>query len=290
MKERSVLKEIIKNVCAVFLLLPYYLVPFIINSVIVNCNEKWFFSHYELIESVLNICIFTVTLLILLHFKGNLGKLSLKSFIQGLVFSLPIVLFCIYFSSEAIKWIFFDKRDLYYSKRFVTAFCINVFWYITVGLSEEMVFRCGFLNYLLDKNHENTKKRECFACIYSSFLFGIVHFMNYFSMDMEFRIVLYTVGAACLVGYIFAVIFLKTKNLAVVMILHSAWDFTTYCNEKMIVEKYRYSGSYNFYHYQVPVLIVMSVVATVLLYKSRAEELALHMASENSGEDNGELY
>lgn len=281
MKGKRMLKEINKNVGAVFLLLLYCLVPTIINSIIVNCNEKWFLNHYELAESIVNICIFTVTLLILLHFKGNFGKINLKSFIQGLVYSLPIVLFCIYFSVEAIKWIFFDKRALY-TPSIVPAFWINVFWYITVGLSEEMVFRCGFLNYLLDKNHENTKKRECFACIYSAFLFGIMHFMGYF-VDMELRIALYTVGVACLIGYIFAVIFLKTKNLAVVMVLHFAWNLTTYCNGKMIIEKYRYGGSYNFYHYQVPVLIVMSVVATVLLYKSGTEELSLHMVSENSG-------
>lgn len=274
------LSEVIKNIGAVFFVLLYCVVFTIIMSIIINCNE-WFLNYYELAESIVNMCVFIVTLLVVLHFKGNMGKFTLKSFMQGLIYSLPVVLFCIYFSLEAIKWIFFDRRDLYT----VAVFWIQVFYYITVGIAEEMVFRCAFLNYLLGKCHGSTKKREVFACAYSAFLFGIMHFMGYFTVpDMGLRIALYTVGCACLIGYIFAVLFLKTKNLAVVIFLHFAWNFTTYCNAEMIMEKYKYSGSYNFYHYQVPVLIVMAVIVTGLLYKSRADELSLYPVSESSGE------
>ena len=56
-------------------------------------------------------------------------------------------------------------------------------------------------------------------------------------------------------------IFLRTKSVGAVITLHFLWDFADFMNHMMIVERYRYGGSFNALALQIPVLIVMLVIA-----------------------------
>ena len=62
-------------------------------------------------------------------------------------------------------------------------------------------------------------------------------------------------------------IFLRTKSVGAVITLHFLWDFADFMNHMMIVERYRYGGSYNALALQIPVLIVMLVIAVFCMYK-----------------------
>ncbi|MDE6312717.1 MAG: CPBP family intramembrane metalloprotease [Lachnospiraceae bacterium] len=141
----------------------------------------------------------------------------------------------------------------------------------TTAAAEEIVFRCGMLNFLLMGNDNVTKKKEVFVCIYSGLLFGIMHLPNIFIDSLD--TVLWTILLGSFIGYVYGIIFLKTKNLPAVVILHAVWDFTAFCNGAMIREKYRFSGSYNFMHYQIPIILIMVIIMTMVLYKSKKEEL-----------------
>lgn len=55
--------------------------------------------------------------------------------------------------------------------------------------------------------------------------------------------------------------------------MHFLWDFSEYINHMMIIEKYRYSGSYNFLLRQIPVIIIMMIIAIAILLKNDEKKL-----------------
>ena len=67
-------------------------------------------------------------------------------------------------------------------------------------------------------------------------------------------------------------IFLRTKSVGAVITLHFLWDFADFMNHMMIVERYRYGGAFNALALQIPVLIVMLVIAVFCIYNKSAWE------------------
>lgn len=78
---------------------------------------------------------------------------------------------------------------------------------------------------------------------------------------------------ACVFGFTLAVIFVKTKSIGAVITLHFLWDFADFMNHMMIVERYRYGGSYNALALQISVLIVKLVIAVFCMYNKRQMRL-----------------
>ncbi|MDE6313903.1 MAG: CPBP family intramembrane metalloprotease [Lachnospiraceae bacterium] len=268
---------------AIILTLMYCIYGTLIMSIIINFNHE-LVNHYELVASVVNIVIAVTMVAILLFLKRDFGKVTLKSYVCGLgIYALPMMLFMLYYCFEATRWIFFEHVALY-TTGIKNIFCTSLFYYITVGIAEELVFRCGILNCLLYKTNQS-KKKIAIACICSGVLFGMMHLMGIFTdteSTLENKVL--TIILACCIGFVFAVIFLKTKNLVVVVILHFAWDFTTFCNSEMIREKYRFGGSYNFIYRQIPIIIIMTIIAIIVLCKSKREQLALGQNSTQAKE------
>jgi len=84
---------------------------------------------------------------------------------------------------------------------------------LNVGFIEEIIFR-GFLFKMMAK--DNVK----IAIIVSSLTFGIGHIINLFNGDMLFPTLL-QVCYATSVGYLFVIIFHKSKSLIPCIIAHS---------------------------------------------------------------------
>ena len=123
------------------------------------------------------------------------------------------------------------KRILYYIPLIVIASCnlwfgvaVNYKWYITVfyilsmllvGFLEEIIFR-GFLFKAMAEN--NLKS----AIIVSSVTFGIGHFVNLINgSGAEIIPNICQVISAIAIGFLFVVLFLKTKSLWAPIITHS---------------------------------------------------------------------
>ena len=109
--------------------------------------------------------------------------------------------------------------------------------------------------------------------VYSGLLFGLAHITNFiFDADMTMFNKWCTMIMACVFGFTLEVIFLRTKSIGVVITLHFLWDFADFMNHMMIVERYRYGGSYNALALQIPVLIVMLVIAVFVCINKSAWE------------------
>ena len=94
---------------------------------------------------------------------------------------------------------------------------------LSVGFFEEIIFRVVILLFLLQKLPK-TKKGVLLAIIISSAIFGLTHIVNLFSGSSLNNTVL-QVGYSFLVGMMWAVMYLKTNNLWLIILLHALYNF-----------------------------------------------------------------
>lgn len=110
--------------------------------------------------------------------------------------------------------------------------------------------------------------------------------MNLFTdPETEMKLKIYTIVYGCLIGFIYTVLYLKTKNLLVPITLHFAWDITTEWNAMMIHQKFRYGGEYSFLSRQIPIIILMTINAGIILWKTKSEDLTLCTKKEENKQD-----
>ena len=83
------------------------------------------------------------------------------------------------------------------------------------------------------------------------------------------------------IGFVFQAIYLKTKNILVVMTLHAVWDFVNIWNTMMVTQRYGDDGKYVFMNRQIVILVVMVIIVGVILWRSKSEDLTLYQQMES---------
>ncbi len=94
---------------------------------------------------------------------------------------------------------------------------------LSTGLLEEIIFR-GLLLIVLLQKLPHTRKGILSAILISSFAFSFIHIVNVF-VGVSFSQVMLQVGYSFLVGAMWSVVFLKTKNIYIVILLHALYNF-----------------------------------------------------------------
>ncbi len=94
---------------------------------------------------------------------------------------------------------------------------------ISVGFFEEIIFR-AILLFVLYNMLSKYKFGLYFTILISAVIFGIFHFFNLIS-GASFVDTLLQVGYSFLLGIMWAVVYLRTKNIWFVMVLHATYNF-----------------------------------------------------------------
>ncbi len=152
----------------------------------------------------------------------SLGYKTIFNFKSPFLISLIIIIPSLIISINNFPIIaFFDGRAV------LTEPLYTIYIYIieclTIGFFEEIIFRGLILAVLLQKLPQ-TQKGIFLAIIFSSALFGISHIVNIFagsSVGDTFQ----QVGYSFLMGIMWAIVFLKTKNIWLSMFLHATYNF-----------------------------------------------------------------
>ena len=252
----------------------YWIYGTVIMSIVMKI-KNYQIESIELLYTVVNIIISVTVIGILLLVKGKIGKFSVKSYFAGIgIYGMPMLLFSIFYFTEAMVWIF-GKGRWFYSPNLNEIFWLNMIYYISVAVAEELVFRTAVVNCLFRKR-TYSKAGIIIGCIYSGILFGGIHIMNFFNNpQMEMKLKIYTIVYGCLIGFVYSVIYLKTKNIFATMTLHFLWDLTAEWNSMMIHQKFRNGGEYSFLSRQIPIMIFMTIIAGIILWRSKSEDLTL---------------
>lgn len=218
---------------------------------------------------------------LLVHYRRQVTVFDIKSLLKGiLVYGLPGFLFYMGLLIYSLNWIYSEAITALINQ-FHEKIPFVIIFNIVVVFSEEMIYRAGITNYLYTSNINMTKKRAFAICIYSGILFGIAHF-SLLGSGAEVKQIINTIVIAGLSGFVFSVIYLKTKNIFSVMLLHFVWNMsaTVYDAKYKVADRIgRYSEikvDQKMIYYQVIAVIVMVIWAVIILYKSKTEDLQLN--------------
>ena len=106
---------------------------------------------------------------------------------------------------------------------------IVYFFIITLALGREEELLCrGLLFNSFKIYFGNTKKGVYLSAIFSSLIFGIMHLTNLIWSPSLIISTICQVIYATFVGFLFCVIYYRSKNLISCMLLHGIFDFTAY--------------------------------------------------------------
>ena len=240
---------------------------------VVMASEK---VSFEVAATVANAIISVTVIGIILLIKGKFGKVSLKSYFAGIgIYALPMTLFLIFSLVDALIWIF-GKGRWFCPPNIDEMFWINLILCVSIGLNEELVFRTAVTNCLF-RNKSYSKARIVIGCIYSAVVFGIMHIPNFITdKQTEMNAKISNIIFVGVIGFVFQVIYLKTKNILVVMTLHAVWDFANIWNTMMVTRRYGDGGKYIYLNRQIVILILMVIVTGIILWRSKSEDLTLY--------------
>lgn len=93
---------------------------------------------------------------------------------------------------------------------------------LSVGFFEEIIFRGVILIFLLEQ-FPNTKKGIFLSIVISSAIFGFMHIFNI--LGAGFGQTIMQIGYSFILGMMWAIILLKTRNIWLCVILHSIYNF-----------------------------------------------------------------
>jgi membrane protease YdiL (CAAX protease family) len=96
---------------------------------------------------------------------------------------------------------------------------------LAVGIFEELAFR-GIIFPLLIKSFSKSKRPILISAVLSSFLFGIVHFINLFSQPENIIGITSQVFFATAIGVFFCGLMVRTENILIPCIIHALINFS----------------------------------------------------------------
>ncbi|MBR6133822.1 MAG: CPBP family intramembrane metalloprotease [Bacilli bacterium] len=98
----------------------------------------------------------------------------------------------------------------------------SIFLFTFVGIFEEFLCR-GWLQNEFIERFGNTRKGVFFSILISGILFGAIHIINYFG-GQPLGTTLVQMTSAMIIGFYFGIVYFRTKNIWVTVILHGFWD------------------------------------------------------------------
>ena len=207
---------------------------------------KKFFEKHETFVCILLIILYIVINSFCLQ---NFGVEDYRSTIINTIFSFALIVLMVVLKrtkfygltkvTNAKKYLYFIPLAIIVSVNIWNGININntysqiVFHILTmfnIGFIEEVIFR-GFLFKMMSK--DNVK----LAIVVSSITFGIGHIVNLFN-GADLVPTLMQIGYATAIGYLFVVIFHKSKSLVPCIIAHSLNNALSIFNVENNISKY----------------------------------------------------
>ena len=216
MKTKKILSGVLFGVFITFI----YLIGInVIGEIIKETNDQKLFMNYGA-RIIFRIALFVISALVIkkklnIKFGCNSKNIILGVFWYGLCF---IVIYTLNIHDE------FMKPEIGLIKALPKVFMI-FFETMSIGLIEETLFRGIFFNSFKARFGES-KSGITKAALISSGMFGALHLLN---LTGNPKIVLATFSQvlyATFFGFIFCVIYYRTKNFWSVVIIHGLVDFT----------------------------------------------------------------
>lgn len=181
----------------------FFCILLIILYIIINsyCIQNYGIDNYK--SAIIN-TLFSILLIILIFIlkKVKYYGLTKVSNLKKYLYFIPLILIV-----SVNLW---NGININNSSKEITFYIINM---INIGFIEEIIFR-GFLFKMIEKDSIKS------AILISAITFGIGHIINLFN-GADFIKTLMQICYATSIGYLFVIIFYKSKSLIPCIITHS---------------------------------------------------------------------
>lgn len=137
---------------------------------------------------------------------------------------------------------------------------------LLVGLAEEYIFRGILMGLFLNLTRNNLFG----SVIGSSICFGLIHMMNLTSLPFAYVSVQVIFAAA--IGILFGTIYLKTRNLGIVVALHALRDMFPMFSDKMVAEMSKTTFSVASLYVVIVFLGITLIISYIQLQNFRIKE------------------
>ena len=168
---------------------------------------------------------------------------------------------------------YFDQRA-YLTEPSYTVY-LFLFLSLCVGLFEELIFR-GIVLMILVQRLPKTRKGLFQAVIYSALIFSLMHVLNLFA-GAGLGPTLLQIGYSFLMGLLWAVVYVVSKNIWVSVILHASYNFFGQVMFQLGVVSNRYDTV------TVVITVLLGCIVAVfmgyLLYNTDIAKVEEHFAS-----------
>ena len=166
-----------------------------------------------------------LVLIIVLLFKNKyIFTQDRMGFLESIPFVLPELLLSLFFSLLSIILLISNTGTFDIFAVFNLAlYCLFI------GIVEEFLCRGWLLNEFLERYSKN-RKEIILSIIFSSFIFGVIHFINIGETRGIFETLVQVMNATA-GGIFLALVYYKTKNIWVVVGTHALWDFSLFLGQ-----------------------------------------------------------
>lgn len=205
-----------------------------------------FFEKYETLICILLIVLYVVTNSVCVQFFGDISlagflvNTALSVFLLGIIIALKKASYYGLTKAVNIKnCLFFIPLLLILTVNLwngininkpATEIVLHILTMIHIGFIEEIIFR-GFLFKMMEKSNAKV------AIVVSSLTFGIGHIVNLFN-GADLIPTLLQICYAVSIGYLFVIIFRKTKSLLPCIITHSLMNALSIFNVENTLSLY----------------------------------------------------
>ena len=166
-----------------------------------------------------------LVLIIILIFKNKyIFTQKREGFFSSFQYILPELLLSGFFILFSIISIITNKNPLdWYAVFNLALYCLFI------GIVEEFLCRGWLLNEFLERYSRN-RREVLLSILFSSLIFGVVHFINIGDTQGFFETLVQVMNAAA-GGIFLAFVYYKTKNIWVVVASHAIWDFSIFLSQ-----------------------------------------------------------
>ena len=191
----------------------------IFGGVLLHTIESSKYGRDIIAEMLLVLYMFAV---LIVAGNGYIFKEKKIGFFRGLYLGLPMILFsCLILFSSA-----FNAVNNFNIGNFINL----LFMCALVGVAEEYLCR-GWLQNEFIERFGSTKKGIILSIIFSSIVFGFMHITNALVTTQGFTSTIFQIMQAIASGFMFGVIYYRTKNIWTVAFIHGFFDFSIMLSE-----------------------------------------------------------
>lgn len=212
-------------------------------------------------ELLLEVIYAALVLIVMILFKNSYVFTAKKQkFVKSITLGFPMLIIAAISLLGGLS-----SLDGFNFGNFINLLLLTIF----IGIAEEFLCR-GWLQNEFIERYGDTKKHIVLSLLFSSLIFGLIHFSNMLAGQDLFTTIVQVIQATS-AGLLLGSIYYKTKNIWAVIFLHSIYDFCLMIGDLNLIKDCTFNtpttGIVLYNTFSTLVLSAINIVGALLVLK-----------------------